>query len=92
MSFEFTHFLGMHPIHVTETVTEIGSALNGHRSKLKKLLSNPNIKIIIAEHNDRLMRFGMEFLEASLVAQGRKLIVVDKKEIQDDLVQDMIEF
>lgn len=49
---------------ITETVIEIGSALNGHRPKLKKLLSNSNIKIILAEHNDRLMRFGIEFLES----------------------------
>lgn len=78
-------------LSVTDTVTEIGSALNGHRGHLKKLLSNPSVKIIIAEHTDRLMRFGIEFLEAALLAQGRKLIVMEKEEIKDDLVQDMIE-
>ena len=40
---------------IAETIVEIGSALNGHRPKLKKLLLNPEIKIIIVEHNDRLM-------------------------------------
>ena len=78
-------------LSVNETVVEVGSALNGHRSKLKKLLANSKVSIIIAEHNDRLMRFGIEFLESALIAQGRKLIVVDKKEVKDDLVQDMIE-
>jgi putative resolvase len=72
---------------VTKTVTESGSALNGRRSKLKHLLLDPAIKTIIIEHNDRLM----EFLEASLAAQGRKVVVVDKGEVKDDLVQDMIE-
>lgn len=76
---------------VTETVAEIGSALNGHRPKLKKLLLNTNIKIIIAEHNDRIMRFGIDFLESTLSSQGRKLVVMDKSELKDDLVQDMIE-
>jgi putative resolvase len=76
---------------IAETVTEIGSALNGHRTKLKKLLSNPNVKIILAEHNDRLMQFGIEYLESTLSAQGRKLVVVNKDELKDDLVQDMIE-
>lgn len=76
---------------VTKTVTEIGSALNAHRPRLKKLLSDSAVKTIIVEHNDRLMRFGFEFLEAALAAQGRKLVVVDKGEIKDDLVQDMIE-
>jgi putative resolvase len=76
---------------ITETVVEIGSALNGHRPKLKKLLSNSNIKVILVEHNDRLMRFGIEYLEAVLAAQDRKLVVIDSNELKDDLVQDMIE-
>ncbi len=76
---------------VAKTVTEIGSALNGHRPKLKQLLSDADIKTIIVEHNDRLMRFGFEFLEAALAAQGRRLVVIDKNEVKDDLVQDMIE-
>lgn len=84
-------FANSQKLKVSETVIEIGSALNGHRSKLKKLLLNPNVKVIIAEHNDRLMRFGIEFLESALAAQGRKLIVMDKNEVKDDLVQDMIE-
>lgn len=76
---------------VMQTVTEIGSALNGHRPKLKRLLSDSTIKTIIVEHNDRLVRFGFEFLESALATQGRKLVVIDKGEIKDDLVQDMIE-
>lgn len=50
---------------ISETIVEIGSALNGHRSKLKKLLSNSNIKVILCEHSDRLMRFGIEYVEAA---------------------------
>lgn len=76
---------------VTETVVEISSGLNGRRPKLKKLLLNSNIKIIIVEHTDRLMRFGVEYVEATLAAQERKLVVVDPGELKDDLVQDMIE-
>ena len=77
---------------IAETVVEIGSALNGHRPKLKKLLLNSNIKIIVVEHTDRLMRFGAEYVESTLTAQGRKLVVVDIREIKDDLVQDMIQY
>ena len=76
---------------VIHTVTEIGSGLNGHRPKLMKLLTNSNIKIILVEHRDRLMRFGAEYVESALAAQGRKLIVADVSELKDDLVQDMIE-
>ena len=54
-------------------------------------MTNPSIKIISIEHPDRLTRFGIEYVESALAAQGRKLIVADSKEVKDDLVQDMIE-
>lgn len=76
---------------VAKTIVEIGSALNGHRSKLKKLLFDSSVKIIIVEHEDRLMRFGFEYIVSALAAQKRKIIVVDQGEVKDDLVQDMIE-
>jgi len=76
---------------VAQTVTEIGSALNGRRPRLKKLLSDPKVQVIIVEHRDRLMRFGAEYVESALAADGRKLIVADTSELKDDLVQDMIE-
>ena len=76
---------------VAKTVMEIGSGLNGHRPKLMKLLADQSIKIIIVEHRDRLMRFGSEYVESALQAQGRRLVIVDKSEMKDDLVQDMIE-
>ena len=78
-------------LSVSKTVTEIGSGLNGHRSKLMKLLADSSVSIILVEHRDRLMRFGVEYVESSLTAQGRKLIVADQNELNDDLVQDMIE-
>ena len=76
---------------VAKTVMEIGSGLNGHRPKLMKLLADQSIKVIIVEHRDRLMRFGSEYVESALQAQGRRLVIVDKSEMKDDLVQDMIE-
>ena len=76
---------------VAKAVTEVGSGLNGRRPKLMKLLSDPSVSAIVVEHRDRLMRFGAEYVEASLAAQGRKLVVIDQSEVKDDLVQDMIE-
>ncbi len=67
------------------------AATNGHRPKLLKLLRDPSITIIIVEHRDRLVRFGYEYLEAALTAQGRRLIVIDDQEVKDDLVRDLIE-
>ena len=76
---------------VAKAVTEIGSGLNGHRPKLMKLLADPDVAVIVVEHRDRLMRFGSEYVESALRAQGRQLVIVNQSELQDDLVQDMIE-
>jgi predicted site-specific integrase-resolvase len=54
-------------------------------------LANPGVSTIVVEHRDRLMRFGSEYVEAALSAQGRKLAVLNPDEVKDDLVQDMIE-
>ena len=76
---------------VAKAVAETGSGLNGHRPKLMKLLADTSVSVIVVEHRDRLMRFGVEYVEAALAAQGRKLVVIDPTEVKDDLVQDMIE-
>ncbi len=38
---------------------------------------------------DALARFATEYVEAALEAQGRKLVVMDPTELDDDLVLDM---
>lgn len=76
---------------VAEVVTEVGSGMNGHRRKLRRLLADPATSVIVVEHRDRLARFGTEQLEAALSASGRRLIVVDEGEVEADLVQDLIE-
>ena len=76
---------------MVEAVSEVGSGLHGRRPKLRKLLANPEIQTIVVEHRERLMRFGAEYVEAALAAQGRKLMVMESSEVKDDLVPDMIE-
>jgi len=76
---------------VTDVVKEIGSGLNGHRRGLMRLLRTPAITTVVVEHRDRLMRFGCEYVESALAAQGRTLIVMDTAEVTDDLVRDMTE-
>ncbi len=51
----------------TKTVTEVGSGLNGSRSKLKALLSDPAVGVIVVEHRDRLARFGVEYVRPLLL-------------------------
>jgi predicted site-specific integrase-resolvase len=43
------------------------------------------------EHRDRLARFGVEYIEAALVAQGREVVVVESGEHKLDLVQDFVD-
>jgi predicted site-specific integrase-resolvase len=71
-------------------VTEVGSALNGHRRKFLALLRDPAVTRIVVEHRDRFWRFGSEYVEAALAAWGRALVVVDSAEL-DDLMRDMTE-
>ena len=73
-----------------ESVSEVGPGLNGKRRKVMRLLLDATITAIVVEHRDRLARFGSEYIEAALAASGRRLIVVDPSERNDDLVQDMI--
>jgi putative resolvase len=83
-------FAKKHHLAISDVVTEIGSGMNGKRRKLLTLLSDPNVTHIIVEHRDRLMRFGADFVEAALSGRGAKLCVVNSKELEDDLVQDMV--
>lgn len=76
-------------LSVDGVVTEIGSGLNGHRKKFEELLRDSSVGTILVEHRDRFCRFVSEYIEAALSAQNRHLLVVNDKEMEDDLVQDM---
>lgn len=76
---------------VGRVVTEVGSALNGHCRKFPALLRDKSVTVIVVEHRDRFARFGAEYVEAALSAQGRRLLVADASEADDDLVRDVTE-
>lgn len=82
--------LGMGVEH-PEVVTETGSGMDEHRRKLNRLLADPTVGTVIVEHRDRLARMNFELVENALKAQGRRVIVVDDTELDDDLVRDMTE-
>lgn len=54
-----------HGYSVDRVVTEVGSALDGHRRKFLSLLNNPKATVILVEHRDRFCRFGAEYVEAA---------------------------
>lgn len=80
---------GQRGLSLDATITEVGSGLNGHRVKLRKLLADPAVTTIVVEHRDRLAHFGVEHLEAALSATGRRIVVLHPDEVTDDLVGDM---
>ena len=78
-------------VRIDRTVTEIGSGLNGRRTRLRTLLGDPKVATIVVEHRDRLARFGVEYLEAALAAHGRRVVVLDDAGLPDDLARDLTE-
>lgn len=78
-------------VDAPEIVTEVGSGMNDKRRKLNKLLADPAVTTIIVEHRDRLARINAGLVESVLEASGRRLIVVDDTERDDDLTCDMSE-
>ena len=75
---------------VVDTIEEIGSGLNGKRSKLRKMLGDPAIKNIVVENKDRLTRFGFEYIEAVLASTDRTILVASDEESKNDLIQDFV--
>ena len=65
--------------------------MNGSRTRLRRLLADPKVTTVVVEHRDRLARLNAELVEAALSAHGRRLVVLDDGENDDDLVRDMTE-
>lgn len=76
---------------VVRIEAETGSGMNGGRAKAKRLLADPDVTTVVVEHKDRLGRMNVELIEAALSATGRRLVVLDDGEVEDDLVRDMVE-
>lgn len=76
---------------VVRVESEVGSGMNGGRTKARRLLADPDVTTVVVEHKDRLGRMNTELVEAALCAHGRRLVVLDDGEVEDDLVRDMVE-
>jgi putative resolvase len=76
---------------VVRVEAEVGSGMNGRRAKVRRLLGDPAVTTIVVEHRDRLGRMNTELVDAALAAAGRRLVVLDEAELDDDLVRDMVE-
>ena len=76
---------------VIHEVSEIGSGLNDGRKKLLKLLDNQNVSTIIVEHQDRLTRFGFNYIDCLLRSRGGGVVVINHVDNdREALIQDFI--
>jgi putative resolvase len=76
---------------VVRVEAEVGSGMNGSRTKVRRMLADPKVTAVVVEHRDRLGRMNTELVESALAAHGRRLVVLDDGEVDDDLVRDMVE-
>ena len=75
---------------VVAEVIEIASGLNDERPKLKKLLTNPKIGVLVVEHRDRLTRFGYGYITTLLEQQGRRVEAIYPSDTGEGLVDDFV--
>ena len=78
-------------------LSEVGSGLNDKRKQLQKLLRmvlNNEVSRIFITYEDRLTRFGFEYLKTMCEIYGTKIIVVKdinvKKSIEQELIEDIM--
>jgi putative resolvase len=78
-------------IPVVGAEAEAGSGMNGASAKVRRLLADPNVQAVVVEHRGRLGRMNAGLAGAALSAYGRRLVMLDSGEMDDDLVRDMTE-
>ena len=76
---------------VVRVEAEVGSGMNGARAKVRRLLADPKVTVVVVEHRDCLGRMNTELVESALSAHGRRLVVLDAGDVDDDLVREMVE-
>ena len=59
---------------VVRVEAEVGSGMNGSRAKVRRLLADPKVTVVVVEHRDRLGRMNTELVAAALCARlhGRR--------------------
>ncbi|MBN1426997.1 MAG: IS607 family transposase [Anaerolineae bacterium] len=76
---------------VAEVVKEVGSGINDNRKRLLNVLADSSITLIVVERQDRLTRFGFNYIQTLLETQGRRVEVVNLAEDgREDLLEDLV--
>ncbi|MBD2504787.1 IS607 family transposase [Anabaena azotica] len=76
---------------IYKVVKEVGSGLNDNRKLLTNALQDKNYNILVAEHRDRVTRFGLNYINLLLSATGKRLEIVNEADNgKDELMQDLV--
>jgi putative resolvase len=75
---------------VVRVEAEAGSGMSGLRAKVRRLLSDLAVAVVVSGHRDRLGRVNAALVEAALAAHSR-LVVLGDRDVTDGLVGDMVE-
>jgi predicted site-specific integrase-resolvase len=75
---------------VVAEVTEIASSLNDERPKLKQLLTDARVGVLVVEHPDRLTRFGYGYISTLFEHEGRRVEAIFPTDTGDGLVDDFV--
>ena len=76
---------------IVKEIKEIGSGLNDKRPQLEKILQSDGWNILLAEHKDRVARFGLNYLNVLLKKQHQQIEIINNVlDSQDDLMQDFV--
>lgn len=85
------NYATMRGYRIVKSIKEVGSGLNDSRTKLVKLLENPNeYDILLVEHKDRLTRFGFNYIVTLLKSMNKRVEVANVTEENSNLIEDMI--
>ena len=77
-------------------IEDLGSGLNYKKKgflKLVQMIFNHEFEILVINHRDRLLRFGVDLMEIICINHGVRLIVLEdkKKSFEETLTHDVIE-
>jgi predicted site-specific integrase-resolvase len=75
---------------VVAEVTEIAAGLNDERLRLTKALTDARVDVLVAEHRERLTRFGYGSIAAQLEHQGRRVEAIFPTDTGDGLLDDCV--
>jgi len=76
---------------IDKIIKEVGSGLNDNRKQLEQILKEGKVTKLVVEHQDRLTRFGLNYIKILCNHINCDLIIINPPQNEkEDLIQDFI--